>query len=66
MNTTLLLLIALVFIIQFTGDRLSKKNSIIDKIKRMKRFTLLSLITIALLFLYSCTNAKKDNPNYIK
>ncbi|MDV3871767.1 methionine ABC transporter substrate-binding protein MetQ [Elizabethkingia anophelis] len=32
----------------------------------MKRFTLLSLITIALLFLYSCTNAKKDNPNSIK
>lgn len=58
MNTVLLLLIALVFIIQFTGDKLSK-NSIIDKIKQMKRFTLLSLITIALLFLYSCTNAKK-------
>ena len=32
----------------------------------MKRFTLLSLITIALLFLYSCTNAKKDNLNSIK
>ena len=51
MNTVLLLLIAWysLFSLQETNFQ---KNSIIDKIKRMKRFTLLSLITIALLFLY--------------
>ena len=56
MNTVLLLLIAIHYSVY---RRQTFKNSIIDKIKQMKRFTLLSLITIALLFLYSCTNAKK-------
>ena len=57
MNTVLLLLIAGIHYSVYR--RQTFKNSIIDKIKQMKRFTLLSLITIALLFLYSCTNAKK-------